>query len=55
MKIKGNYGSPNAPFDWLFGCVDYGDDLDLDDAEQRYQKMLEAEAEAEGKEFKKDK
>lgn len=28
MKIRGNYGSMNAPFDWLFGTVDYGDDLD---------------------------
>ena len=28
MKIKGNYGSPNAPLDWLFGTVEYGEDLD---------------------------
>lgn len=31
MKIKGNYGSPNCPFDWLFGTVDYGEDLDVDE------------------------
>ena len=26
MKIKGNYGSPNAPFDWVFGTVELGED-----------------------------
>lgn len=27
VKVKGNYGSPNCPFDWLFGTVDNGDDI----------------------------
>lgn len=41
MKIKGNYGSANCPFDWLFGTVDYGTDMDLDDQNNRYLKELE--------------
>ena len=26
IKVQGNYGTANAPFDWLFGTVDYGDE-----------------------------
>lgn len=42
MKIKGNYGSANCPFDYLFGNVDYGTDLDLEEKNQAYRKELEA-------------
>ena len=41
LKIKGNYGSANAPFDWLFGTVDYGEDLDLDKQTEKFLQMLE--------------
>jgi len=36
MKTKGNYGSATCPFDWLFGTVDYGDDLGLDQSAKEY-------------------
>ena len=41
MKIKGNYGSPNAPFDWLFGTVDLGEDLNMDEQTEKFLRMLE--------------
>lgn len=43
MKINCNYGSANAPFDWLFNCVDFGTDIDnvkVDNTE-KYIKELE--------------
>jgi len=27
VKVKGNYGTPNCPFDWLFGSIETGQDL----------------------------
>ena len=41
MKIKGNYGSPNAPFDWLFGTYDLGEDLNMDEQTEKFLRMLE--------------
>lgn len=50
MKVKNNYGTANAPFDWLFGTVDLGEDLDnMSDQTDKYQKMLENEAQATSK------
>ena len=43
MKIKGNYGSPNTPWDWLFGSIDYGEEMEdtqLEEGQQRYLKEL---------------
>lgn len=43
MKIKCNYGTANAPFDWLFGSVDHGDDMDhiTVDKNEKYLQTLE--------------
>lgn len=43
LKIKGNYGTINAPFDYLFGSVDYGDDMDhvTVDRNEKYIQSLE--------------
>lgn len=40
QMVKGNYGSPNAPFDLLFGTVDYGENMDLDGANKKYREMI---------------
>ena len=37
IKVKCNYGGNNAPFDWLFGTVDYGDGgQEVEESTQRY-------------------
>ena len=37
LNLDCNYGSPNAPFDWLFGSVDYGEyGKEFSEQESRY-------------------
>jgi len=40
MKVNCNYGTPNAPFDLLFGSIDYGTEAEVKEQTQRYEKWL---------------
>ncbi len=41
MKINCNYGTANAPFDLLFGTVEYGEGgKELEEPTERYYKEL---------------
>ena len=38
MKINCNYGSPAAPFDYIFGTIDYNGEDEVADSNERYYK-----------------
>ena len=52
IKINCNFGNRNAPFDWLFGTVDYGDDLNMDQQTEKFLRMLEEKEKQEIKKMK---